>query len=85
MSGDRSINQQRFKIEEAVLLLIATQQPMASDLRVLTAVLNIIPDLERMGDHAAEIAKITLLVANEPPLKPLIDMASEYHPNENVR
>ena len=74
IDADRQINQQRFRIEEGCLLLIATQQPMASDLRVLAALLNIITDLERMGDHAAGIAKITLLVANEPPLKPLIDI-----------
>ncbi|MDQ3704454.1 MAG: phosphate signaling complex protein PhoU [Chloroflexota bacterium] len=71
---DRAINQQRFGIEEGCLLLIARQQPMASDLRVLAAVLNIITDLERMGDHAAGIAKITLMIGNEPPLKPLIDI-----------
>lgn len=71
---DRSINQQRFEIEEGCLLLIARQQPMASDLRALAAVLNIITDLERMGDHAAGIARITLIVGNEPPLKPLIDI-----------
>jgi phosphate transport system protein len=74
ISDDVKINQQRFKIEEAALLLIARQQPMASDLRILAAVLNIITDLERMGDHAAGIAKIALLVANEPTLKPLIDI-----------
>jgi phosphate transport system protein len=71
---DGMINQQRFEIEEGCLLLIARQQPMASDLRVLAAVLNIITDLERMGDHAAGIARITLIVGNEPPLKPLIDI-----------
>ncbi|MDQ5824350.1 MAG: phosphate signaling complex protein PhoU [Chloroflexota bacterium] len=71
---DRAINQQRFEIEEGCLLLIARQQPMASDLRVLAAILNIITDLERMGDHAAGIARITLMVGNEPPLKPLIDI-----------
>jgi phosphate transport system protein len=74
IGADRNINHQRFRIEEGCLLLIATQQPMASDLRVLAAVLNIITDLERMGDHAAGIGKITLLVANEPPLKPLVDI-----------
>lgn len=74
ISADRAINQQRFEIEEGCLLLIARQQPMASDLRVLAAVLNIITDLERMGDHAAGIARITLMVGNEPPLKPLIDI-----------
>lgn len=74
ISADRAINQQRFEIEEGCLLLIARQQPMASDLRVLAAILNIITDLERMGDHAAGIARITILVGNEPPLKPLIDI-----------
>lgn len=74
ISADRAINQQRFEIEEGCLLLIARQQPMASDLRVLAAMLNIITDLERMGDHAAGIARITILVGSEPPLKPLIDI-----------
>jgi phosphate transport system protein len=71
---DQRINQQRFAIEEQCLLLIATQAPMASDLRVLAAVLSIITDLERMADHAAGIAKITILIGDEPPLKPLIDV-----------
>jgi phosphate transport system protein len=71
---DQRINQQRFAIEEQCLLLIATQAPMASDLRVLAAVLSIITDLERMADHAAGIAKITILIGDEPPLKPLIDI-----------
>ncbi|HKP53110.1 MAG TPA: phosphate signaling complex protein PhoU [Chloroflexia bacterium] len=74
INDDRKINQQRFGIEEECLLLIARQQPMASDLRILAAVLNIITDLERMADHAAGIAKISILVSNEPPLKPLIDI-----------
>lgn len=74
IEGDFKINQQRFGIEEECLLLIATQQPIASDLRILAAVLNIITDLERMGDHAAGIAKISLMIGIEPPLKPLIDI-----------
>src|SRR5438874_3410928 len=61
VDGDFKVNQQRFGIEEDCLLLIATQQPIASDLRILTAVLNIITDLERMGDHAAGIAKIAIM------------------------
>lgn len=71
---DLKINQQRFGIEEDCLLMIATQQPIASDLRVVAAVLNIITDLERMGDHAEGIAKITIMTADEPPVKPLIDV-----------
>ncbi len=74
VDGDFKINQQRFGIEEECLLLIATQQPIASDLRIIAAVLNIITDLERMGDHAAGTASIAIMIGNEPPLKPLIDI-----------
>lgn len=74
IEDDLKINQQRFGIEEECLLLIATQQPIASDLRVIAAVLNIITDLERMGDHAEGVAKITLMTADEPPVKPLVDI-----------
>jgi phosphate transport system protein len=55
-------------------MLIATQQPMAGDLRVLAAVLHMVTDLERMGDHAEGIAKINLLHGDQPLLKPLIDV-----------
>ncbi len=74
IDDDFKINQQRFGIEEDCLLLIATQQPIASDLRIIAAVLSIITDLERMGDHAEGIAKITIMTGDEPPLKPLIDV-----------
>jgi phosphate transport system protein len=74
IEDDIKINQQRFAIEEECLHLIATQQPMASDLRVIAAVLHIITDLERMGDHAEGIAKIAIMEADTPPLKPLIDI-----------
>lgn len=74
IDDDFKINQQRFGIEEQCLLLIARQQPIASDLRIIAAVLNIITDLERMGDHAEGIAKVTLMVGDEPPLKPLVDI-----------
>jgi phosphate transport system protein len=74
ISDDVKINHQRFGIEEQCLHLIATQQPMASDLRVIAAVLHIITDLERMGDHAEGIAKIAIMEAGTPPLKPLIDI-----------
>ena len=74
IADDQKINQQRFEIEDQCLLLIATQAPMASDLRMLAAALSIITDLERMADHAAGTAKITILIGDEPPLKPLIDI-----------
>jgi phosphate transport system protein len=74
VQDDAQINQQRFTIEDRCILLIATQGPIAGDLRTLASTLNIITDLERMADHAAGIAKITLLIGDEPPLKPLIDV-----------
>jgi phosphate transport system protein len=74
ITEDRKVNQKRFEIEEKCVELIATQQPMASDLRIIVAVLNIITELERIGDHAEGIAKIAILVGDEPPLKPLIDI-----------
>jgi phosphate transport system protein len=74
IEDDHSIDAKRFEIEEAAIDLIVTQQPMASDLRIIVAVLNIIVDLERIGDHAEGIARISVMIGNEPPLKPLIDL-----------
>ena len=74
ISGDREINQLRFDIEEKCIQLIATQQPIANDLRIILAVLNIITEAERIGDYAVGIAKISIMIGDEPPLKPLIDI-----------
>lgn len=74
IDDDNLINRKRFDIEEKCLLLIATQQPMAVDLRVLAAVINIITDLERIGDHAEGIAKINISIGDEPLVKPLRDI-----------
>lgn len=71
---DVLINRKRFEIEEAALLQIATQQPMASDLRRLAAILHIVTDLERMGDYAAGIAHICVEIGVQPHIKPLIDI-----------
>lgn len=73
-SGDKHINEKRFQIENNCMVLIATQQPMARDLRVLASVLEIATELERMGDYAKGIARITLILGNQPPIKPLIDI-----------
>ena len=73
-ASDRTINQHRWQTEERALLVIATQAPMASDLRTIAAVIHIVTDLERMADHAAGIAKIVVETANEPLLKPLVDL-----------
>jgi phosphate transport system protein len=74
IADDLKINRKRYETEEKCLELMATQQPLASDLRTIVAVLYIIVDLERMGDHAEGIAKIALILADEPPLKPYIDI-----------
>lgn len=70
----RLINEKRFAIELEALTVIATQQPLAGDLRVLAAVIEIVHELERMGDYAKGIAKINLMMGDEPLLKPLIDI-----------
>jgi phosphate transport system protein len=74
VDDDEDINQVRFRIEEHCLGLIARQQPAAHDLRFIVAAMNIVLDLERMGDHAAGIATIVLRMGDEPLLKPLIDL-----------
>jgi len=74
IADDAEINKQRFSIEEKCVELIGTQQPVASDLRLILAVLNIIIELERIGDYAEGIAKIVIMIGDEPPLKPLIDI-----------
>ncbi|MEE9217033.1 MAG: phosphate signaling complex protein PhoU [Anaerolineales bacterium] len=63
--GDAELNEMRFDIEKACESVIATQQPAASDLRAVIAALNIVVDLERMGDHAAGIAKTVQLMGDE--------------------
>ncbi len=71
---DDFIDEKRFQLEEQCVELIATQQPMASDLRAIITMLHIAVELERMGDYAEGIAKISLMMGDEPPLKPLIDI-----------
>lgn len=74
IKNDIVINKKRFEIEEKCLQMIATQQPMAIDLRTIAAILSIITDLERIGDHAEGNAKINVMIGKEPLVKPLIDV-----------
>jgi len=74
ITNDQKINRKKFEIEEKCIQLIATQQPMASDLRIIVSVLNIITELERIGDYAEGNAKIAIILGGEPPLKPLVDI-----------
>ena len=71
---DLEINKKRFEIENKLMILIATQQPMAHDLRLLASTMEIISELERMGDYAKGIANINIRMGEAPLLKPLIDV-----------
>ena len=71
---DQEINKKRFAIENQLMVLIATQQPMAHDLRLLASCMEIISELERMGDYAKGIANINIRMGDAPLLKPLIDI-----------
>ncbi|MFZ5910830.1 MAG: phosphate signaling complex protein PhoU [Chloroflexota bacterium] len=72
--ADKEINKKRFEIENQLMILIATQQPMAHDLRFLASSMEIISELERMGDYAKGIANINIRMGDQPLLKPLIDI-----------
>ncbi len=74
MADDQNVNSIRFKIEEDCIQLIATQQPMASDLRGILAGVLMTQGLERIGDYAVGNARVVVMIGNEPPLKPLIDI-----------
>jgi len=74
IAADRSVNERRYAIEQETFVVIATQQPMAVDLRTLAAVLEIATELERIGDYAKGIAKIAIKMGTEPFVKPLIDI-----------
>jgi phosphate transport system protein len=79
ITRDEEINALRFRIEESCVGLIARQQPAARDLRFIVAAMNIVLDLERMGDHASGVATIVLRMGSEPLLKPLIDLPHMAH------
>jgi phosphate transport system protein len=84
IDDDQEINDLRFKIEEDCVSIIARQQPAARDLRLVVAAMNIVLDLERMGDHAAGIATIVLRMGDEPLLKPLIDLPRMAQISQNM-
>jgi phosphate transport system protein len=71
---DDEVNRTRFHIDNVCLSLLAQQAPMASDLRLIVAVLAMVSELERMGDHAEGIASIVVMMQDEPLVKPLIDI-----------
>jgi len=81
---DDIIDVLELEIEEKILKLIATQQPMAKDLRRIAAGFKIITDLERIGDNAVDIAKTTLRIGEEPLIKPLIDIPRMAEITQNM-
>lgn len=84
VAKDDIIDELELNIEEDILKLIATQQPMAIDLRRIISGFKIITDLERMGDNAVDIAKATLRIGNEPLIKPLIDIPRMAEITQNM-
>lgn len=74
ISADKGIDSARYAVEAKALTLIATQQPMAGDMRTLAATLFISNELERIADYAKGIARITIRIGNAPHIKPLIDI-----------
>jgi phosphate transport system protein len=74
VTGDIEINELQSALEESCMLLIATQQPFAKDLRKIVAAFKISINLERMGDLAVDIAKLTIRSGDQPLLKPLLDI-----------
>lgn len=74
IAGDEDVNDLQIEIDDRCLKLLALQQPMASDLRLITAAMKINADLERIGDQAVNIAENAARVLAHPPLKPLLDL-----------
>lgn len=74
VAGDAEFDQRELQLEHACLTLLALRQPLARDLRLIGGTLKMLTDLERMADHAADIAKITLRLAGKPFVKPLVDI-----------
>ncbi len=70
--GDKSINEKRYEIERRALITVATQQPMATDLRLLSSIIDIAGELERIGDYAKGIARIAMRLGDQPPLRQLV-------------
>lgn len=69
---DQEVDRQEREIESLCMKLLLQQQPVAKDLRLVSAALKMITDMERIGDHAADISEITILLADEPYVKDLI-------------
>ena len=74
VADDSKTDDKCIEVEERCVQLIVTQQPVAGDLRLIISIIHNVDELERIGDHAEGIAKIAIMIGDEPPLKPLIDI-----------
>jgi phosphate transport system protein len=74
MDEDHLINEQRFELENEILTIIATQQPLAGDLRKLASMMELAGELERIADYAKGIANVAVMIGSEPLVKPLVDI-----------
>jgi phosphate transport system protein len=74
IAGDREVNELHIEIDDRCLKLLATQTPLAVDLRLITSAMKINSDLERIGDQAVNVAENVVKILPQPPLKPLIDI-----------
>lgn len=84
LEGDDEIDRMEIEIEDKCILLIARQQPLAKDLRRISTCLKITTDIERVGDHAFDIARIAIKIAHQPLIKPLIDIPRMANLAENM-
>jgi phosphate transport system protein len=74
ITGDREVNELHIELDDRCLKLLALQQPMAKDLRLITSAIKINSDLERIGDQAVNIAQNAIKVSQQPPLRPILDI-----------
>ena len=74
IADDAVVDRKCLDIEERCVQLIVTQQPVAGDLRLILSIIHVLDEMERIGDHAEGIGKIAVMIGDEPPLKPLIDI-----------
>lgn len=76
IEGDDIVDEQRHQIEDKIIKIIATQQPMAKDLRILITGIRIVMSLERMADHSVDIARVTMCLADQKLIKPLVGITA---------
>jgi len=73
-NNDQIINKKRYELEASALITVATQQPMAIDLRILASILDIAGELERIGDYAKGIARIAMRLGDQTPLQQMVHL-----------